>query len=363
MTKDKALEKDLERRTLNAMDRLASRQYPITLESNNDDEYCYMLFHEIYGGVPNVMYFFDEITKEERNSDENWDEDGEYHPKGKIDVDKTINNIINNYNCYVHVWKTYKLVVTEDFIVFRGTIFNKNLKKSKELISCIVEECPDQANLKFVSVDSRGNFNVKLMPINETEVDLQTNYNDDFPYEKIEEEIQGKDSSLILLHGKPGTGKSYFIRKLIKDNPDIKFYWLDSSMFSQINTTAFMDFLFSCKNSVFVLEDCEVILKDRSTTYNNLITPILNISDGILGDSLNLKFICTFNDELTNIDKALLRKGRLKIKYEFKELTKEKVKVLFDKFNIKAEPKEMPLCEVFNYTAETGVKEKKKIGF
>ena len=179
--KDTSLIDSLRLRTLTAMDKLASRQYPITLESNNDDEYCYMLFHEIFGGVPNVMYFFDEITKEERNLDENWDEDGEYHPKGKIDVDKTVNNIIKEFNCFVHVWKTYKLVVTEKFIVFRGTIFNTELKKSKELINCIVEECPNQANLKFVSVDSRGNFNVKLMPINETEVDIEANYNNDFP--------------------------------------------------------------------------------------------------------------------------------------------------------------------------------------
>lgn len=353
----------LKTRTLTAMDNLASRQYPITLESHNDDEYCYLLFHEIFGGIPNVMYFFDEITKEEKNSDDCWDEDGAYHPKGKIDVDKTTDNIINKFDCYVHVWKTYKLVVTDKFIVFRGTIFNTELKKSKELIECITEECSDVANLKFVSMDARGNFNVKLIPINESEVDIKTNYNDDFPYNQIEEQIKGKDSSLILLHGKPGTGKSYFIRKLIKDNPEIKFFWLDSSMFSQINSTAFMDFLFSCKDSVFVLEDCEVVLKDRSTTYNNLINPILNISDGILGDSLNLKFICTFNDELTNIDSALLRKGRLKIKYEFGDLTKEKVEILFNKLGIKGIPKEMPLCDVYNYAEDNGVKVKRKIGF
>ena len=53
---------DLKKRTLDAMDRLTSRPYPINLEANSDDEFCYMLFHEIFGGVPNVMYFFDEIT-------------------------------------------------------------------------------------------------------------------------------------------------------------------------------------------------------------------------------------------------------------------------------------------------------------
>lgn len=151
---------------------------------------------------------------------------------------------------------------------------------------------------------------------------------------------------------------------MIKDNPDTNFYWLDSSMFSMINSTEFMEFLLDCKGGVFILEDCESILKDRETNYNNLITPILNISDGMLGDSLQLKFICTFNTDINNVDEALLRKGRLSLKYEFKKLNKERVQKLFDKLNIEATATEdMSLCDVYNYETETGQKEKKKIGF
>ena len=100
------------------------------------------------------------------------------------------------------------------------------------------------------------------------------------------------------------------------------------------------------------------------TNYNNLITPILNISDGMLGDSLQLKFICTFNTDINNVDEALLRKGRLSLKYEFKKLSKERVQKLFDKLNIEAiATEDMSLCDVYNYETETGQKEKKKIGF
>jgi ATP-dependent 26S proteasome regulatory subunit len=38
---------------------------------------------------------------------------------------------------------------------------------------------------------------------------------------------------------------------------------------------------------------------------------ILNNSDGLLSDELCIKFICTFNAPLKDIDEALLRKGRL----------------------------------------------------
>ena len=42
--------------------------------------------------------------------------------------------------------------------------------------------------------------------------------------------------------------------------------------------------------------------------------------DGLLADFLNVQLICTFNNSLTLIDSALLRKGRLIAKYEFGKL-------------------------------------------
>jgi hypothetical protein len=43
---------------------------------------------------------------------------------------------------------------------------------------------------------------------------------------------------------------------------------------------------------------------------------------------LNLQIICTFNTDLTNVDEALLRKGRLIAKYEFKALAEQKSQAL-----------------------------------
>ncbi len=48
------------------------------------------------------------------------------------------------------------------------------------------------------------------------------------------------------------------------------------------------------------------------------------MGDGLLGDALQLKIICTFNSDLKEIDDALLRKGRLIIRYYFDKLAVEK---------------------------------------
>lgn len=326
-------------------------QDDVSIEEYADDAYLYRLFYEIYQQAPYVMYFFDGI-------------DDEDDLEGEFDWNETKENILKNTECTVYRWKGKEILFGDGWIVLGGVIFNITPDRPDELSDCIEITKKDTANLIFVSVNSRGGFIKKLLPVDEYDVDFDINYNKDFPHKRLTEIIKSKKSELVLAYGHPGCGKTVWIRKIIKDNPDLKFYWLDSSMFRMINSTEFMEFLLDCTNGVFILEDCEAILKDRNTSYNDLITPILNITDGMLGDSLHLKFICTFNTDLSNVDEALLRKGRLSLKYEFKPLAKDRVQKLFDKLGINAiADKDMPLCDVYGYEVENGQEKKRKIGF
>ena len=89
---------------------------------------------------------------------------------------------------------------------------------------------------------------------------------------------------------------------------------------------------------------------------------LLNLTDGIIGDVLNIKLICTFNTSLSNIDKALLRKGRLSLKYEFKKLAKEKCRKLLNDYTIN---EDMSLADLYNRDDENDYSKtnSKKIGF
>ena len=88
---------------------------------------------------------------------------------------------------------------------------------------------------------------------------------------------------------------------------------------------------------------------------------LLNITDGVIADVLGIKLICTFNTSLAKIDKALLRKGRLSLKYEFKKLTKDKVANILGH----SVDKDMSLAEIYNIEEENDFSKKiqKKIGF
>lgn len=84
-------------------------------------------------------------------------------------------------------------------------------------------------------------------------------------------------------------------------------------------------------NSVFVIEDAENIIIDRNKNGSSPVSALLNISDGLLSDCLNIQILCSFNTDISKVDNALMRKGRLIAKYEFKELEVEKANALSKK--------------------------------
>ena len=315
---------------------------------------------EDYEDEPNYVEFFNSECDEE-----------EFREKYKnIDFAKTVENIIKAFpDAIVYSVRACKidekLIFHDKFIYHDGVFYMDEPELPQEIYDCVAEK-EYKPQIRWILRNSRGAIENKYMEIS-PKGNIQDNYNDDFMAinDKITSLLYNDESCIMILHGKPGTGKSSYIRDLIANNPDVKFYWIDSSMFAYIDSSEFIEFLSTCKNSVFVLEDSEVLLKSRETGGNIAMQTLLNISDGILGDSLKLKFICTFNTELPNIDKALLRKGRLKIKYEFKELEKAKVEKLFDKLGLdKTKAKSMPLCDVYNFLEDNGNKDTRpKIGF
>jgi len=295
----------------------------------------------------------------------------EYREKFKnIDFGKTIENVMEKYpDAILYSYKACKIenktIFHDKFIYNDGIFYMDTPELPQEIYDCIVEK-EYKPQIRWILRNSRGSIENKFMEIS-PKGDIEDNYNDDFGAinDKIVDVIHREESCIMILHGKPGTGKSSYIRNLIGENQDIKFYWIDSSMFLYIDSSEFIEFISTCKNAVFILEDSESLLKTREGSNNTAMQSLLNISDGILGDSLKLKFICTFNTDLMNIDKAILRKGRMKVKYEFKDLKKDKVEKIFEKIGIdKTLAKDMPLCDVYNFLEDNGNNiARNKIGF
>ena len=95
------------------------------------------------------------------------------------------------------------------------------------------------------------------------------------------------------------------------------------------------------------------------------LSNLLNLGDGLLSDALSVNVICTFNSGLKKIDDAILRKGRLLARYEFKELEVMKARALAEKIGKNANiEKPMTVSDIYNLE-ERGFENKpvKSIGF
>jgi hypothetical protein len=187
-------------------------------------------------------------------------------------------------------------------------------------------------------VNTKYGIEAKSMQILKPKLCIEDNYNDDFKeiHQTIIKRLSKKnDKGLVLLHGKPGTGKTSYIRYLISTlKKDVIF--LPPNMASTITNPDLISILIDNPNSILAIEDAENIVVDREKDGHSPVTALLNISDGLLSDCLNIQVICSFNTDLSKIDNALLRKGRLIANYEFKELTTEKAQLLSRKLGFKS---------------------------
>ena len=180
---------------------------------------------------------------------------------------------------------------------------------------------------------------------------LNKNYNDDLQmlHKDIVRLLSVKNKSgLFLFHGQPGTGKSTYIRHLV-NNIKKKFIFLSPRLAGSLDAPNFISLLIENRNSVLIIEDAEELLGSREKTNNSAISMLLNLTDGLLGESLGIQTICTFNTQVQNIDEALMRKGRLMAMYEFKPLAPVKANLLLKDIGagiITYQP--MSLSEIYN---------------
>ena len=157
-----------------------------------------------------------------------------------------------------------------------------------------------------------------------------------------------------------------YIRKLIADLSEEKtVIYVPPYMMESIAEPGFMSFISKFKKSILILEDSENIISNTFMQRTQAIANILNMTDGLLNDHLEVQIISTFNTSNKEIDPALLRAGRLKVNYEFKALKPKQANKLCKHLdNGKTFDNPTTLSEIYEgHNQIISIQEKKRIGF
>jgi len=186
-------------------------------------------------------------------------------------------------------------------------------------------------------------------------------------HNKLLERFKDDSKGLVLFHGVPGTGKTYYIRSLIKQLLKLGKYiiYLPPNMIEQMIDPSMMTFISSVvlekaeakKSCILLLEDAEPLLVSRKLEgRSNGITNLLNITDGLLNDMLSIQVIATFNTELSKIDEALLRPERLIARKEFKKLKPSDANALASYLGMDAKfTKDATTAEIYSFNKKTEI--------
>jgi hypothetical protein len=220
---------------------------------------------------------------------------------------------------------------------------------------------------KVLSRSTHSHFYTEDVKTNGFLCDIPGMYNDDFApvNELIEASLTSDKAGLILLHGSPGTGKTSYIKNLITKFDKRSFIFLQNEFVNELLNPDFISFLLKNRNAILLIEDAEKVLTTREySNENSVVSTILQLTDGLFSDYLNIKIICTFNTSIEKIDKALLRKGRMIAYYDFKPLVAEKASELLKSMGLESTEDELTLADIFNYRSkEFQTNDAKKIGF
>ena len=183
---------------------------------------------------------------------------------------------------------------------------------------------PEMNKTFFIISSSSMGYELRAANIKEFDIPLELNYGEAFvdKYADIVDKLKNNKHGLFLFHGDPGTGKTTLIRKLVSELAGEKtIIYIPSYFMFDIANPELISFISKFRNSVLLLEDAEMILTSSDEERNQAVSNILNISDGLLNDHMDMQIIATFNVSKKSLDAALLRKGRLMVDYRFKKLT------------------------------------------
>lgn len=201
-----------------------------------------------------------------------------------------------------------------------------------------VRQRKEESEMHLITVGQEG-LALRRCPFRKAPL-IKDNYTPEVQadYKKALKALTDKEpfGRLVILDGPQGTGKSYAVRAFCQDVPSdkAKFIWVPSNMVSGLAGPNLASLLLDHvqidkKTLIMVIEDADEAIVTRDGSNESIVSTILNLTDGILGEILDVRCICTTNRKLADLDKAIKRAGRLAVHSHIGNLPKEQAQRVF----------------------------------
>ena len=162
-----------------------------------------------------------------------------------IDMIPTVKNLVAAFDGIKFQIHEHQIFIVGDHIVLKlnvdssgyGAIDEISMATNRDDLEMVANLIEGSIVTKNVINDEnsyriayRGQYSIDttVCKFNDWKSDISNNYNDDVPYDEMNEIIREDKAGLIMLYGKPGTGKTSIIKSLINDNRETNFIFIDN---------------------------------------------------------------------------------------------------------------------------------------
>lgn len=171
----------------------------------------------------------------------------------------------------------------------------------------------------YVLVQTRNGLEVQelgTVPTRFVPENYEESVRTDFELISTELKTETPTGRLAIVEGPPGSGKSFLIKGLIEAVEGAIFVLLPAALTAQLGDPGLLPALMGLKSGselpiVLILEDADAALAKRLSDNMSMVSALLNFTDGIYGEMLDIRVVASSNTKKFEIDEALVRDGRL----------------------------------------------------
>ena len=167
------------------------------------------------------------------------------------------------------------------------------------------------------------------------------------PMNEYIQDFLNSDANVLILIGQPGTGKTTFIKNMIHQaGGDAKVAYDEKVLSTDDFFAGFIED--DCR--FLIMEDADAFLSSRQDG-NSMMHKFLNVSDGLVSAADKKLVFSTNLPNIRDVDSALLREGRCFDVLQFRALTRDEAKKVYNEAGIDKDlpdGTEFTLAELFN---------------